>query len=607
MTQHKRLLSLLVVVLGLVLSPKKAAASLSVQVTASHTEAEVGEVVIVQVRAIATSRGDILIQFPPVEGMTLLSQSESTQTSLSITSAGQSIRREKILQVELNADTPGMRNIPPVQATIGGESAQSSPLRIIVGGEKQEDKTITAKDGQVAPPGPKEQQIFVRYRVNQAKVWLGQEILLDFELFVDPRTRFQLDEIPVPPDLDGFWREMLFSANRLVPRTEIIEGRTYQAFRLWRLALYPLQAGNKTLDPVTVDLRVGGRGIFGGGRRIRCRPLKLELEVRPLPTEDRPSGFSSANVGQYTLTSKLDQTTIQAGKAVVLNLSLEGRGNIKSARLPELGDLDGFRIFPPTIKDEVDLQLSGLRGKKVAEILLVPTEVGQLEIPALNMPVFNPSEGKYATLTTPLLRVNVEGTLPASATPKAPPGETPSTEPPPGPSQTRRPLRIRASITEMPLPPWRSSAWWFTLLVGPLGLAAVSGGRVLREFWVERTQASFETLTWQREAQHQLNVAQEATQKGDAASAAAAFMEAFNAQARASLNVILQGRTTEEVKAALIQNGAEDNYAEEVSRALESASYARYAPGALSNDLEAAMKRWSELVEAVRYLRKKSG
>ena len=56
---------------------------------------------------------------------------------------------------------------------------------------------------------------------------------------------------------------------------------------------------------------------------------------------------------------------------------------------------DGFREFAPTITDKVEPDGEGLHGTKTAEILLMPERGGRLEIPSIDMTIFDPDEKRY--------------------------------------------------------------------------------------------------------------------------------------------------------------------------------------------------------------------
>lgn len=568
-------------------TPAAAQPKLTVEASLSEPEVGVGDVVTLTIRAVALVNGNILVEMPGVNGMTVVGRGESTQMSMSWTSAGQQVRRVKTVQVELSADRAGLATIPPVKASVAGASAASRPLKITVRGDTALPPAA-AGSGDVVPPTTGEGDLFVRYRLSRGDAWLGQQVLLDLELFATPRLSFQVDSIPDPPDLDGFWMEVLERPKRLTPRTESVAGKNYQVFRAWRLALFPLQAGPRVLPSVAVSFRIGGNGIFGGGRRARRKTRALELGVQPLPEAGRPAGFSPSNVGNFALSVVADPKIVEAGKAVVLTVRLSGEGNLKSARLPELGAVDGFRVFPPTAKEDVELRVTGVRGTKSAEILLVPERGGRLSLPELSLPVFDPLGGRYEVLRTEPIEIQVRGEPP-------PPAATAETDDTPGPSTEAKlaPLRFRAQLERPPVAPWTRTEWWVVLTLGPLLWA---GAAAMRRLDTNKDhEATARAAARQSEASSRLSELEAAP---DLVTASAAFAEALHAHALVHLGSGTRGATTEEVERQLVEAGASSDYAAQVRAALEAGSYARYAPDG-AGDLASSISGWVALVEAL--------
>ncbi len=555
-----------------VLAAAEATAAPSVVVSASlsETRAAVGDVVTLDVRAVSTQNADLSIQLPPLDGLTVVGRSESTQMSMSFTSAGQQIRREKLLQVELSVDKPGRLTIPPVVARAGGSSGQSAPVVLEVGGSAPANP-VRPEDGAVISPTGGEGDLFVRYRLSRGSVWLGQQVLLDLEIFARPGFSFQVETVSEPPELDGFWQEVLERPQRLVPRNETVDGVRYQVFRAWRLALFPLQAGARTIEPTSVGFRVGGSGLFSTGRRMQRQALPLELEVRALPEAGRPAGFSPAHVGTYALNATVDGTKLETGQAVVLKIGLSGEGQIKGAKLPSLGRVEGFRVFPPTESVDVELRPNGVHGTRMAEVLLVPEQPGQFELPSLELPIFEPYQGRYRVLKTAPIPLEVKGEPKPSTEPDPDPEPKPSVAAP-----VRRPIRLTGGMERPPSPPWRSPLWWLVLGAGPiLWGGAVANRRVAAAVTARGNDPRRERLAEARTAEAKFR----SVATLEPAEAAAAFLEAFHARASVQLKAPTKSLTAEELSARLRAAGADPAFAETVERALETAQYARYAGG----------------------------
>lgn len=574
-----------------------AAAGLSVSTTLSDQSVSVGDVVTLEIRAVAQVDGPIELQIPRVEGLTELSRSQSEGTSISWSNAGQKITREQSLQIDYQVERSGRIDVPAVIGRVGSIEARSSPLSLNAEGADTQAAAPVLGPGEIAPPEAGERDLFVRYRVSRPEAYLGEEIILDLEIFVDPGAAFSISDSVNPPELDGFWREILEQPKRLERRAERLQGRTYHVYRVWRMALYGLAAGERTLEPVTLTF-TQGQSIFGGGRRSRRRSLPVTIKVKPLPTEGRPADFNNNNVGHYELSAQVDREQVPAGKAVVLTLSLSGAGNIKSARLPEVTAVPGFRVFPATVKDTPELTGEGQRGKKTAEILLMPEVGGRLEIPALSLPIFDPAAGTYRRLNTNSLRIAVDGT-PTPQPAEAPVAPTPEANTSKVERQTLRPLRYRSLLPPPAATPF-AQPWFWGLALAPFGLFGVLtlGGRALEA--ARRDTPERRRREARQHAHARLAEARSGLAAGEVARAHAQFTEALLDLGSQKLGLVLKGLTHEAVEAALASAQPQSDLGRRVRQALEAADFARYAPGALSSqESEALGARWETLLAEI--------
>ncbi|MBK6685590.1 MAG: protein BatD [Deltaproteobacteria bacterium] len=576
------------------------AAGLAVSTALSDGRVTVGDVVTLEIRAVAQVEGALELQIPRVDGLTELSRSQSEGTSISWTNNGQKITREQSLQIDYQVEKAGRIDIPPVTGRIGSIEARSSPLALVVDGNDAPASGTVLGPGEVAPPEAGERELFVRYRVSQPEAYLGQEILLDLEIFVDPTATFSISDSVNPPELDGFWREILDQPKRLERRAERIGNRTYHVYRVWRLALYGLEAGERTLEPATLTF-TQGQSIFGGGRRSRRRSLPVTIRVKPLPTEGRPADFNNNNVGQYELSATLDRDQVPAGKAVVLTVTLSGSGNIKSARLPAIDNLPGFRVFPPTLKEHPELTREGQRGRKSAEILLMPESGGRLEIPSLALSIFDPIGQTYRRLHTTSLRVAVDGT--PTPTPSDPPPSaevsTPTLSPDKVSRPALRPLRYRSSLPTPGSAPWRQP-WFWGLLLGPWVLygGVLAFARTFQSLRAETPERQRRAA--RRHAHQRLAEARAALEKGELGAAHAHFSEAVLDFGSQKLGRVLKGLTHEQVEATFTAQSPGSDLGPRVRRALEAADFARFAPGAVSASEGAALTaRWEALLTEI--------
>lgn len=585
--------SALGLVTGLLLASSPAVAqSVQVNATLSESTVAIGDVVTMEIVASTNGNADLDIQVPNYGWVKELRRSQSESSQFSFTNAGQQMLRQRTLRIDFEAAKPGKYVMSSITARSGQNQASAGALPIEIV-DSPAALAVPATPGQVAPPLPQEQGLFVRYRASKATAYLGEQVLLDLDIFTN--GSFSLEEAKSPPALDGFWREIIDQPNRLVAREVNVGGQRMRAYRLWRVALFPLNAGQRTIPQEKFTFATN-RGMFNAGTRLRRMAPPITLEILPLPTEGRPNDFASTNVGDYYLTATVDSQRVEAGKAILLRVRLSGRGNIKNARLPTITDVPGFRAFPPSVKDSVSSGDQGVSGIKEAEVILMPLKGGRLTVPSFALSTFSPSKGSYERLTTPSIQVFVEGN-PASAPAGPPPIAGPDTTSPKNVMRAElKPLRFRSKLVDRNRT-FATQPAFVALLVTPVALFIVLlvGG-------VIRSRLNRETTTSKRKdaeraAHARLRDAEEAAKNGDASGTYSQINEALLAYASEKSGVKIRGLTMEHAKTALIERGATQDLADRLITELENCDFARFAPGGQDDTAVAdAIRRASDVL-----------
>ena len=594
---HRILLGGLVTVLNLGVVTPALAQSLTVQTSLSEPTVAVGDVVTLEVTVTSRVSGRMRVQVPPVDGLTEVSRGQSQSQSISLSSAGQQVLNQNVYTIDYRAERPGRFVIGPIAARVGKRTARSTPVTVRVQDAGAAAANATApKPNKVDEPDTAEGSLFLRYRLDQATPYLGQAVLLDLEIISEPNLGFQVEETTGLPEVEGFWTQILEQPRRLRPRRITIGKKQYVSYRIWRAALFPLKAGQLTLAPVGMQFSQGA-GLFRTGKRFRRRTRPVRLEVKPLPSVGRPKDFVSTNVGRYKLTATVDQRRVPAGKALLYTLRLSGKGNIASAKLPVVDKIPNFRVFAPTVRDDVKADANGIRGFKEAEYLLMPQKGGRLTIPSVDLPVFDPAAGKYETLKTKSIRVRVDGT-PDPVTAPEPPAPAASKTDAQDNSLALRPLRFTSDLTSATVPPWHQAWFWF-LLIAP---GAASGGFGAWR-WSKKRDATAEPKNAHkaalRHAHATLDSARDAVESGALADAHARVADALRTYGSQALGVSLQGLTLEAVATETKARGLKADHTADLVRLLEAADYARYAPSQLTSAAtHSDINRAEELVSA---------
>ncbi len=279
--------------------------------------------------------------------------------------------------------------------TIGSASIKVSRTTL-----RTKPLTIEVVKGRKGDPGA-EEQVFIRAEPSTETAYVGQQILLDYKLY----TTLDVESFNILEEsgYQGFFAQDVRRFNGRVMR-EVINGVQYTTKVLKRIALFPQQTGQLSIEPMNVQLGVVKEGAkrsrsFFFTPEVRPYPAATEtvnIEVLPLPA-GAPESFTGA-VGDYQIRPDLSSKTATTDDALTLILTVRGSGDIKRVEAPALDLPEGFEVYEPKAVEETNLELNAsIEGKKVFEYLLLPKVPGDYEFTP-KFTYFSPDSAKYVTL-----------------------------------------------------------------------------------------------------------------------------------------------------------------------------------------------------------------
>jgi hypothetical protein len=231
------------------------------------------------------------------------------------------------------------------------------------------------------------------------------------------------------------------------------------------------------IDPAQLALP----GDFLGAPGLEVTSNPLTLGVQPLPA-GAPASFQGA-VGQFQMESAVDKADATAGDAVKQRVVISGNGNIEQIAEPDWADDAAWRAFDSQSSTDARFQNGLWGGVRTIERVLVPTQPGQLNVPAGEFSFFDPAAGAYRTISTEPATLTVAPDLNAPvAQAPAEPVQTPASATLAHPDL--RPIKDSAAahafVARAPLA--RQPAFW---ALWALPVALVAGQAV----WQRRQQA----------------------------------------------------------------------------------------------------------------------
>ncbi|MEO9003756.1 MAG: BatD family protein [Ginsengibacter sp.] len=271
--------------------------------------------------------------------------------------------------------------------------------------------------------------LFIKLDVSKKDCFVGEPVVAAFKLYTRLHSETTITDAP---SFNGFSVSDLEVNNNNNSKLEKYDGRLYNVYTLRKVELYPLQAGNITLDPVVADNKVtfiksayansqdrssffnmlenfGDAGVPASGlveQKITLKTTPTVINVKPLPSENKPNSFKGA-VGKFNVVSSLGKDSISTDDAGVLKVTVSGQGNIQLVNAPTIVWPKGIDGYEAKVKDNVDKTTVPMQGNKVFSFPFTVSRQGNYTIDSILFSYFDPSSKEYKTILVPPLQVHV--------------------------------------------------------------------------------------------------------------------------------------------------------------------------------------------------------
>ncbi len=317
--------------------------------------------------------------------------SSSESTSISIVNGQMSA--SKIRNYVLVPVKTGEFVIEPAQIRYKGHIYKTNSLKITVtaaSASSPQSNQQLPSPSRAQNKGMIKGNIFLHAALNKQHIYVGEQVTYSLLLF----RRIQLwsnVEYEVPK-FQGFWVDDL--KRKEEPYVQEVEGVPFYVFELAKKALFPLQSGKITLNPAK---SVFIANPFEGQRTETSSALTLD--VRPLPEDGKPKGFSGL-VGDVTLKAHADKTSVDTNTPFTVKIELSGRGYLKSVNELVYSESPDMKVYKSKVEDHLE-RVDQVKGKRIFEYIVVPKVSGPLKTPEFQLSFFSPTEKRYKTIIAP--------------------------------------------------------------------------------------------------------------------------------------------------------------------------------------------------------------
>lgn len=322
------------------------------------------------------------------------------------------------------------------QATIeyNGQIYKTSPIRINVTNAVQE-----ARNPDDAPQISADDNLYLVADISKTNPYINEPITVVYKLYFNPNIGITNSRELNKPKYNDFWSQNI-DIKQFVPEEGMFKGKRYGVFVLKKIVLYPQKSGKLVIEPLSLDIDVQlptnradmfGRVIFTNGNKRVSAGAKT-ISVKALPEAGKPADFSGA-VGKFDFRVTPSKTNLKSGESLDLMVSVTGSGNMKLFNLPKPVVPNSLEMYDPVHDEKVNTTLSGMSGKISDKYTIIPQFKGNYPIKPMQFSYFDLGSGKYKTITSPEIMINVldgptDSNTAVAATPGVPKNVISSTE-----------------------------------------------------------------------------------------------------------------------------------------------------------------------------------
>jgi len=302
----------------------------------------------------------------------MLSQSQNSSYSL----INGSLKRSKDWQITLMPKHIGVLHIPSI--SLGNMATHALTLKVL--------------DASRQVPQNQNQDVFLKLTASSVDVYVQAQVLLTVQLFRAVNlSQAQLSEPESPHAMIKRLGKDKNYETVLNQRRYVVTERQY--------AVFPQQSGSLHIPAVVMSGQISnGMGIFNqGGRVMRIRSKDVDIQVHPMPvTWDANQAWLPASaVTLREIPNAHDVDTLHVADSLTRTIEIRVHG-LSAEQLPPLLPKNASKNMAQTWKQYTDkpelkteADVNGVVGIRREKIALVPTQSGDLSLPAIDVTWWN--------------------------------------------------------------------------------------------------------------------------------------------------------------------------------------------------------------------------
>ena len=330
------------------------------------------------------------------------------------------------LSYMLSPKREGRFTIAPASIVVNGNKIESNSIAIDVKGNANQQNAGSRSSGSNQSVGNNAgvasassgDDVFIKTTVSKKSCFLGEQVVVSHKIYSKPTLRgFQNYKMP---NYNGFWSQNENNKNKQIQLSqENVDGSVYYVADFSTSYLFPQRSGQLTIEPMEVECVVRRKTnrqpqnifeqFFGGGGYedavVKAKSKTMTIDVKALPENNKPANFNGA-VGNFSLKAEISKEKVKENESINLKLSITGRGNIKLTDAPKINFPEGFETYDPKISESYS-EAGNFSGTKTYDYLLIPRKSGEFTINNLSFSYFDPEKKSYVNIPAPEFKIEV--------------------------------------------------------------------------------------------------------------------------------------------------------------------------------------------------------
>lgn len=302
----------------------------------------------------------------------------------------------------------GQLTIKQAAIEINGQIYKTSPVKINV-----TNAVEIPKDPNEAPAVSADDNIYLVADISKSNPYLNEPITVVYKLYFSYSIGISNWRELNKPKYNDFWSQNI-DIKQLKAEEGMFKGERYRYVVLRKTVLYPQKSGKLEIEPLSLDIDCQ---VPSNRRNFWGQPIMVEdskrvsagskvINVRALPENGKPIDFSGA-VGQFDFKVNPSKTTLKNGESLDLTLSVIGKGNLKLFSLPKPVVPTALEMYDPVHEENVSTPLTGMTGRISDKYTIIPQYKGSYQIKPLSFSYFDLASGRYKTITSQPITINV--------------------------------------------------------------------------------------------------------------------------------------------------------------------------------------------------------